>query len=148
MRQPSCSGGGARPARAMPSISDTIDRPHYGVSLNGPAVAERLLETALNHSDLDLVILDREDNYAAHAVFWHDPVTATGLVEPMRTDEAHQRRGLARHLLTAGVGALARSGAERIKICFESSIPASRHLYKSVGFEPVKKNDLFAGPTG
>ena len=44
---------------------------------------------------------------AAYGLFWFDPATATGLVEPMRTEDDHQRRGLARHVLTAGVDLLA-----------------------------------------
>ena len=35
------------------------------------------------------------------------PQTATGLVEPMRTEDDHQRRGLARHILTTGIDLLA-----------------------------------------
>ncbi|MGH8945235.1 MAG: GNAT family N-acetyltransferase, partial [Acidimicrobiia bacterium] len=68
-----------------------------------------------------------------------DPETATGLVEPMRTEDDHQRRGLARYLLTAGIDLLAEAGAVRIKICFRPDNPASRGLYLSVGFEPVKQ---------
>ena len=77
-------------------------------------------------------------------LFWYDPETATGLVEPMRTEDDHQRRGLARHILTTGIDLLAEAGAERIKICFEPDNPASRHLYLSVGFEPVRQTDLYS----
>jgi ribosomal protein S18 acetylase RimI-like enzyme len=69
------------------------------------------------------------------------------MVEPMRTEDDHRRRGLARHLLTAGIELLSAAGAERIKICFELSNPASSRLYPSVGFRPVKQTDVFAGPT-
>lgn len=69
------------------------------------------------------------------------------MVEPMRTEDDHQRRGLARYLLTAGIEQLSEAGAERIKICFELSNPASSRLYPSVGFRPVKQTDVFAGPT-
>lgn len=50
----------------------------------------------------------------------------------MRTEDDHQRRGLARHVLTTGIGRLAESGAERIKICFE----------------PTGQTDLFAHRLG
>ena len=33
---------------------------------------------------------------AGYALFWFDPVTQVGLVQPMRVEEAYQRRGLAR----------------------------------------------------
>ncbi len=62
----------------------------------------------------------------------------------MRTEDEHQQRGLARHVLTAGINKLAEAGAERIKIVYEPDNPAAGHLYRSVGFEPVKLTDAFA----
>lgn len=129
------------------SRHDTMHRPHHMTRPTRPDVEHRLNQTSLYRSDLDLLILDSEDNLAANALFWYDPETATGVVEPMRTQDDHQRRGLARHILTAGVDLLAKAGAERIKIGYEPDNPASSHLYLSVGFEPVKQTDLFSGPT-
>lgn len=132
----------------LASRSETMPSPHHMISRNGPDVAYRLVQTSLYRPGLDLVILDREGHPAAYGLFWHDPETATGLVEPMRTEVAHQRRGLARHVLTAGIDLLANAGAERIKICFEPSNPASSALYLSVGFVPVKQTVVFTGHTG
>lgn len=126
---------------------DTKPVPHHFIKRNGTAVEQRLLQTSLYRPDLDLVVLDRDDHVAAYGLFWFDPVTTTGMVEPMRTEDNHQQRGLARHLLTAGIELLSAAGAERIKICFELSNPASSRLYPSVGFKPVKQTDMFEGPT-
>ena len=128
----------------LSSRLDTMLRPHHMIKRIGPDVEQRLLQTSLYRSDLDLVILDRDDNNAAHGLFWYDPETATGLVEPMRTEDDHQRRGLARHVLTTGIDLLAEAGAVRIKICFEPDNQASSHLYLSVGFEPVKQTDVLS----
>jgi GNAT superfamily N-acetyltransferase len=128
----------------LSSRRDTMLRPHHMIKRSGPDVAQRLLQTSLYRSDLDLLMLDRDDNHAAYGLFWYDPATATGLVEPMRTEDDHQRRGLARHILTTGIDLLAEAGAVRIKICFEPDNPASRGLYLSVGFEPVKQTDVLA----
>ncbi|MBT6445273.1 MAG: GNAT family N-acetyltransferase, partial [Acidimicrobiaceae bacterium] len=73
--------------------------------------------------------------------------TATGVVEPMRTKDEHQQQGVARHILTAGLDRLANAGAERVSIGYEPANPASGHLYRSVGFEPIKYTDLLSGPT-
>lgn len=105
---------------------------------NPPETEERLRQTSLYRADLDLVVLAPDGMPAAYGLFWYDPVTGTGLVEPMRTEDDHQRRGLARHVLTAGVDRLAAAGAERIKICYEPDNPASGHLYRDVGFRPVR----------
>ncbi len=123
---------------------DTMQRPHHMADARRPDVEERLLQTSLYRSDLDLLILDGDDNVAAYGLFWYDPETATGVVEPMRTQDDHQQRGLARHILTTGVGRLVEAGAERISIGFEPDNPASGHLYLSVGFEPHRQTDLFS----
>ena len=124
----------------------TMDRPHHN-QRSGPDMSQRLLETSLYRTDLDLLILDPDDKPAAYGVFWYDPSTATGLVEPMRTEDDHQKKGLARHVLTAGVDLLAKAGAERIKIVYEPDNPASGHLYRSAGFETVKQTDVFSRQT-
>ncbi len=118
--------------------------PHHMAARHYPEIEERLAQTPLYRPDLDLVIRDRDHNTAAYGMCWYDPATSTGVVEPMRTEEAHQRRGLARHLLTAGVELLAAAGAERIKIVFEPDNPASSKLYPDVGFVPVKQTDTWA----
>lgn len=123
----------------LTSRSDTLDRPHPMIRRAGPEIETRLGQASLYRPDLDLVVFDKHDEPAAYGMFWLDPETATGLVEPMRTEDDHQRRGLARHLLTAGVDRLAEAGAERIKICFSPGNPAAKGLYLSVGFEPVKQ---------
>ncbi len=122
---------------------DTMLRPHHMIERSGPAVESRLRQTSLYRPELDLLVLDGRDGCAAYGLFWFDSETATGLVEPMRTEDDHQRRGLGRHLLTTGIDLLARAGAERIKICYQPDNPAARELYLSVGFEPVKQTDLF-----
>ena len=90
------------------------------------------------------MVHDSRDRVAAYGLFWYDPETATGLVEPMRTEDDHQRRGLARHILTAGIDLLAEAGVERIKICYEPDNPASKGLYLSVGFEPDRQTVVFS----
>lgn len=125
------------------------DRPHHMINARRKHAdpEQRLRQTSLYRADLDLAVYGPEGDVAAYGLFWFDPETAVGVVEPMRTEDEHQRRGLARHVLTAGIDRLARAGARRIKICFEPDNPASGHLYQSVGFVPDRANDLLAGPT-
>lgn len=134
----------------LSSRADPDDRPHHMINpkRNHLDPEPRLRQTSLYRPDLDLVVHDAEGEVAAYGLFWFDPVTATGLVEPMRTEDAHQRRGLARHVLTAGVDRLARAGAGRIKICFEPDNPASKHLYLSAGFEPIRQTVVLTRRVG
>jgi GNAT superfamily N-acetyltransferase len=89
-------------------------------------------------------VLDGHSQVAAYSLFWFDPVTATGLVEPMRTEAAHQRRGLARHLLGAGIDRLTAAGARRVKVCYGPGNRAARNLYFGAGFESGKQTAVFS----
>jgi predicted N-acetyltransferase YhbS len=130
----------------LSSRLDTMQRPHHMINSkrNHPDVEARLRQTSLYCPDLDLVVHDSRDSVAAYGLFWYEPATATGLVEPMRTEEDHQRRGLARHILTTGIDLLAEAGAERVKICYEPDNPASSGLYLSVGFEPDRRTVVYS----
>ncbi len=121
--------------------------PHHMVGRSGPAVEARLRQTSLYRPELDLVVLAADGSVAAYGLCWLDPATATGLVEPMRTEDGHQQQGLARHVLTTGLHRLAAAGATRIKICFEQGNPASSHLYLSTGFRSITQTDRWSGPT-
>ena len=138
------------PGYRLSSRTENMHRRHHmtNAERNHPDPEERLRQTSLYRPDLDLVVHDRDDAVAAYGLFWHDPTSATGLVEPMRTEDHHQRRGLARHVLTAGLHRLVEAGAERIKICFEPTNAASSHLYLDAGFVPDRQTDVFTGPTG
>lgn len=125
---------------------ETSGRPHHMISeeRNHKDPEQRLQQTSLYRSDLDLAVFDEEGNVGGYGLFWLDPTTGIGMVEPMRTEDAHQRKGIARHVLTTGVNRLARAGAERIKIAFNPTNAAASSLYTDVGFVPVKENCVFA----
>jgi GNAT superfamily N-acetyltransferase len=133
----------------LSSRLDSIERPHHmlNAARNHPDPEPRLRQTSLYRAELDLVVHDSDGNVAAFGLFWYDPTTATALVEPMRTEDAHQRRGLARHVLTTGLDLLAEAGAERIKICYDPDNPASGPLYRSVYFVPERQTVVYSGPT-
>jgi GNAT superfamily N-acetyltransferase len=123
---------------------DTMHRPHHMIGRNGPELEERLRQTSLYRPDLDLLVLDEHDAVAAYGLFWFDPDTLTGLVEPMRTENEHQRRRLAHHVLTAGIDRLANAGAKRIKLCFQPGNSAANALYLRAGFRPDKRTGVYA----
>lgn len=131
------------PRYRLASRLDTIGGPHHMDLRSGGDVEARLQQTSLYRPGLDLVVLDSDDQPVAYGLFWFDPTTLTGLVEPMRTEDEHQQRGLARHVLTSGLDLLARAGAARVKICFEPGNPPARHLYLDVGFVPDRQTDLY-----
>lgn len=134
----------------LSSRAENMQRRHHMASSerNHPDPEERLRQTSLYRPDLDLVVYDSSNAVAAYGLFWYDSVSATGLVEPMRTEDDHQKRGLARHVLTSGLDLLVSAGAERVKIVYDPNNPASSHLYLDAGFVPHRHTDIFSGPTG
>lgn len=112
--------------------SQRLDAPHHMRHRNGEQVADRLAQCSLYDPSLDLIVESTEGEVAGYSLYWFDPVTKTGLVEPVGIEEAFRRQGLARAMLTEGIDRLARKGAVRIKISYETEPAAA--LYKSVGF--------------
>ncbi len=108
------------------------DRPHPMTARNGEAVESRLQQCSLYDPTLDLVVEDPDGRPAGYALFWCDQETSVGLLEPMRVEDEYQRRGLARMLLTNGLDRLARKGASRLKVGFQTD--AARNLYLGAGF--------------
>jgi ribosomal protein S18 acetylase RimI-like enzyme len=107
-------------------------RPHPMRRRNGEGVEARLRQCSLYDPSLDLAVETADGQIAGYSLFWLDPVTGVGLVEPMRVEDAYHRRGLARAMLTAGLDRLARRGARRLKVGYATD--AARALYVGAGF--------------
>ena len=128
-----------RPAvAALPEGFVLVDRareqtgPHPMRQRNGEEVEARLRQCSLYDPTLDLAVEAADGQTAGYALFWFDPVTKVGLVEPMRVEDAYQRRGLARAMLTAGLDRLAKRGARRLKVGYATDV--ARSLYVGAGF--------------
>ena len=120
------------------------DRPHPMIGRNGAEVEQRLHQCSLYDATLDLAVEDAEGAVAGYALFWFDPTTAIGLLEPMRVEDDFQRRGLARMLLTHGLDRLVGHGARRLKVGFSSA--GARALYLGGGFVQTSVDRLLVRP--
>jgi RimJ/RimL family protein N-acetyltransferase len=123
--------------------SDDPTHPHHMTPRSGDHVAERLAECSLYQPDLDLAVYGPDNAVAAYGLFWADPVTGVGLVEPMRTEDRYQGMGLARHLLAAGLDRLAGHGCSRFKVSYLVGNDASRRLYLHAGFRPGRASRTY-----
>jgi GNAT superfamily N-acetyltransferase len=128
------------PRRPLPdgyeivSRAQTGDCPHPMAGRNGAEVETRLRECSLYDPALDLAVCAENGATAGYALFWADPLTRVGVVEPMRVEDAHAGRGLATHLLGAGLRQLVERGCTRLKVIAESSNPVALTLYAGAGF--------------
>jgi len=91
--------------------------------------------------ELDLVAATPNGEIAAFTTVWYDEATRTGAFEPVGTQREHQRKGLAKALLTEG---LRRLQALRAVVAYVSSYDATAHAtYASVGFEQYDLSELW-----
>ena len=131
-------------------FSDDLDRPagqpHHLAKRNGARVAELLRETSLYRPDMDLCIRSPEDDVAAYCLCWLDAINGVGLFEPVRTEDAYQRRGLGQALLTEGIRRMMTGGAALLKVTHMADNPAAQRLYESVGFVPAFRKLAYARP--
>jgi GNAT superfamily N-acetyltransferase len=116
------------PGYRLVSRAEEPDRPYPLIARNGPDVEQRLRQCSLYRPDLDLTVLAPDGQVAAYGLFWPDPVTGVGLVEPIRTEEGYQGHGLASHLVATGLDLLAANGCRRFKVGND------RGLYTRLGF--------------
>jgi predicted N-acetyltransferase YhbS len=135
-------------AAAIPEISTLADGyslharasnpspTHHFAQRNGPEVEDRLRQTSLYRPELDLFVVDPYGEIAAYGLFWNDPNTGVGLVEPIGTEEGHRGKGLARNVVTTGIHKLVAAGSERIKVSYDAENAPAVALYLGAGFEP------------
>ena len=116
-------------------------RPHPMWRRSGEQVETRLRQCSLYDPELDLAVETADGEVAGYALFWFDSVTKVGLVEPMRVEDAYQRRGLARAMLAAGLDRLAKRGARRLKVGYVTD--AARQLYVGAGFRVTSTSTSF-----
>jgi GNAT superfamily N-acetyltransferase len=116
--------------------------PHPMRRRSGEGVEARLRQCWLYDPALDLAVETAAGEIAGYALFWFDPVTKVGLVEPMRVEDAYQRRGLARALLTAGLDRLAVRGARRLKVGYATDV--ARRLYVGAGFDVISTSRSYS----
>jgi predicted N-acetyltransferase YhbS len=138
----------SRPAVAAVASGFTlVDRrreagsPHPMRQRNCADVQARLYQCSLYDPSLDLAVRASNGEVAGYALFWYDPVTQVGLVEPMRVEDTYQRRGLARAMLTEGLQRLALRGARRLKVGYATDI--ARALYVGSGFRVTSSSHTY-----
>jgi hypothetical protein len=117
-------------------------RPHPMVARNGDDIEERLNECSLYRADLDLAVYSAEGELAGYSLYWFDPVTLVGYVEPMRCEEPFQRQGIANFMLGEGLRRLVELGSTRLKVS------SDLHLYLQAGFQPTTHSTVFRQDVG
>jgi len=93
-------------------------------------------------SDLDLVAVTAEDEFAAYVGVPYDSDNCAGIFEPVCTHPDHLRRGLARALMIEGLRRLTAIGATDVQVETGDREAANR-LYDAIGFEDVYRGTVW-----
>jgi ribosomal protein S18 acetylase RimI-like enzyme len=82
----------------------------------------------------ELVVVTPDGRFAAFAVIWLDPISRSGLFEPVGCHSDFTRRGLTKALMFAGMARMREGGMETAVVGYEVTNEAAFKLYGSVGF--------------
>lgn len=92
---------------------------------------QRVRTTWPYRAELDIVARQGEDT-VAFCTAWLDESNAAGVLEPVGTHPAHQRKGVGRAVCLAALHALRAAGARTAQVSHATE--AARALYESMGF--------------
>lgn len=139
------------PAAPLPAGLRIVARPglpgpHPLSVRNGSEVERHLGDCSLYDPDCDLAIVTDDGDIAGYALFWPDPVTGVGLVEPVRVEDAYAGRGLATTLVQTGVELLARRGCRHLKVAYGLDNPARARVYERAGFTQQSESVVLRRP--
>jgi ribosomal protein S18 acetylase RimI-like enzyme len=86
-------------------------------------------------SDHELVVVAPDERFAAFVIIWLDPVSRSGLFEPVGCHRDFQRRGLTSALMYEGMRRMRAAGMETAIVRYNADNIAGDTLYRSVGFQ-------------
>ena len=96
----------------------------------------------------DLVVEAPDGSFAAFAMCWADGVGSVGEFEPVGVHPDHQRRGLGRVVMRAGLHFLREIGIRDAIVFSLRSNAASEALYRSAGFAELAIHRSYTKPLG
>jgi len=126
---------------ALQSMADEnnleLRRKAFGMGFNHPDPKEwpsllsyQELQKAPDYrKDLDLYVVAPDGEFAAFCIVWYDERNRMGIFEPVGTQPAYRRRGLARAAVVEGIRRVAALGAEKVLV------GSGQEFYTAIGFE-------------
>ena len=101
-----------------------------------PGEYRNVMRTPGFHVDREIVVVAPDGCFAAFLIYWVDPISRSGLFEPVGCHKDFQRLGLTRALMYEGMRRMISHGMTMAIVLHqpEQENPASAALYRSVGF--------------
>jgi GNAT superfamily N-acetyltransferase len=120
--------------------ADAVQAVHVGAFSRAwqPGEYLQVMRSPSFHSERELVVVAPDGRFAAFLVHWIDPISKSGLFEPVGCHPDFQRRGVTKALMYEGLRRMAAQGMTMAIVVHEAprNNPASTALYRSVGFTP------------
>jgi ribosomal protein S18 acetylase RimI-like enzyme len=143
----------SNPPIAMPSLPAGFSiRPAHDVSEAGglatvhssafgsnwtPEGYARVMSTPGFSISHEMVVTAPSGDFAAFLVYWLDPISRSGLFEPVGCHIDYQRRGLVKALMSHTMGLMREAGMTYAIVKHETNNPASTAAYASLGFTRI-----------
>jgi mycothiol synthase len=105
-------------------------------SLWQPGEYRNVMRTPGFHVDREIVVVAPDGRFVAFLIYWVDPISKSGLFEPVGCHKDFQRLGLTKALMYEGMRRMISHGMTMAIVLHqpEQENPASAALYRSVGF--------------
>jgi ribosomal protein S18 acetylase RimI-like enzyme len=87
------------------------------------------------HIERELVVVAPDGRFAAFVIIWLDPISHSGLFEPVGCHYDFQRQGLTSALMYAGMRRMRAAGMDTAIVRYNADNVAGVPLYRSVGFQ-------------
>jgi mycothiol synthase len=125
------SVGGEHEVEAVAAVHDSAFTPKWqgGVYLG-------VMRTPGYAADRELVVVAPDGRFAAFLIYWLDPISRSGLFEPVGCHREFRRRGLTRALMDEGMRRMVAQGMQTAIVVYNADNPAATALYHSAGFRP------------
>ncbi len=118
--------------------AEAVQAVHAGSfgSMWQPGEYLNVMRTPGFHVNRELIVIDPDGRFAAFLIYWIDPVSKSGLFEPVGCHQDFQRLGLASALMYEGMRRIVAHGMTTAVVKHQPAQknPAAAALYRSVGF--------------
>jgi mycothiol synthase len=95
----------------------------------------KVMQTSGFDIEREMIVIAPGGQFAAFTVYWLDPITKSGLFEPVGCHKDFRQKGLTKALMYAAMQRMKDAGMETALVGYKPDNKAATKLYASVGFK-------------